>query len=77
MNRMLACGSASAIHTGLNTINLIALVARGSKFDLYVNEQLFSSVIDNSYTQGQIGLVAKETTSPTEVMFTNARVWEL
>lgn len=74
-NLTLKNGPATAIRTGLNQTNLVAVVARGNKLDLYVNRQLIASISDNSYTQGQLGLVAKEVQNPTEVVFSNARVW--
>ena len=76
-NLTLKTSTAAAIHKGLNQANLVAVVARGSKLDLYVNRQLIASVSDNSYTQGQIGLVAKEIQNPTEVVFSNVKVWKL
>jgi len=68
-------GSSPAINTGLNQSNLVAVVASGSTIDLYVNHQKIASVSDSSYSQGQIGVVASDVNSPTEVVFSNAKVW--
>jgi hypothetical protein len=73
----LKSGSNSAINTGLNQSNLIAVVANGSNIDLYVNNQHVDSVSDSTYSQGEIGVVASSNGNPTEVVFSNAKVWTL
>src|SRR5258707_2336527 len=71
----LSVGQSSAINTGLSQPNLIAIVASGSELDLYVNQQLISTVIDGTYNRGQIGVSASASQDQTEVMFSNAQVW--
>ena len=66
----LTSGSSAAITTGSNQSNLIALVANGSHFDLYVNHQKLASVDDSSYSSGGFGLTAN-------AAYTNARMWTL
>lgn len=68
-------GSSSAIQTGLNQLNLIAVVAKGSTLDLFVNMQHIASMSDGTYNQGQIGVIAESTQNPTEVVFSDAEVW--
>ncbi len=68
-------GSSSAIQTGLNQINVIAVVAKGNNLDLFVNMQHIASVSDGTYSQGQIGVIAESTQNSTEVVFNNAEVW--
>ncbi|HVB22084.1 MAG TPA: serine/threonine-protein kinase [Ktedonobacteraceae bacterium] len=63
------------IHSGLNQPNLLAVVANNNNIDLYVNHQLITRVIGNTYSQGQIGVAADNDNSPTEVIFSNAKVW--
>jgi len=70
-------GSSSAIKTGLNQTNLIAVVANGNQIDLYVNMQLIDSVTDSMYSSGQIGVVAEDINNPTDVAFNNAQVWTM
>ncbi len=70
-------GSAPAIHTGYNQPNLVAIVAQGASLALYVNHQLITSVNDNSYSHGQIGVAAYDQGSPAQVVYSNARVWIL
>ena len=68
----------SAINQGLGQTNLVAVVARGSSLDLYVNHQKINSISDGTYSQGQIGACASgHYGDPTEVLFSNAKVWIL
>lgn len=76
----LKSGFSAAIHTGLGQTNLLAAVAHGNTIDLYVNKTQVGSVVDSTYTTGRIGVAAHITASTridTDVMFKNARVWEL
>jgi len=76
--RTLAFGLSSAFNTGLNRPNLITVVARGSSIDLYVNRQYVTGGSDSTYSHGQIGVVAfTYFGNPTEVVFSNAKVWTL
>ena len=70
-------GSSSAIKTGLKQSNLIAVVANGTNIKLYANEQLITSLNDTSFSHGAIGLVAEDDSNPTEVVFSNAKVWTI
>jgi len=74
--KTITVGSNHAINTGLNKMNLIAVVANSSSIDLYVNNQHIDSVTDSTYNQGQVGVGAYEVSNPTEVMFSNAKVWQ-
>lgn len=67
----------SSIIAGSSQANIIAVQARGSIIDLYVNQHLIDSVEDNSYRDGTIGVLAKalDLYRPTEVAFSDARVW--
>ena len=69
-----------AIIQGLNKPNLLAVVALGNTLTLYVNHQQVGQVTDSTLSQGQIGLVASAFATaghPTEVMYSNVRVWTL
>jgi hypothetical protein len=76
-NSSLKQGSSAAIKKGLNQTNLVAVVAKGNTITLYVNHQLITSVTDKTYSHGQIGLYAVVYNQPTEVAFSNLRVWTL
>jgi serine/threonine protein kinase len=73
----LATGTSPAIHRNLNDPNILAVVARGSNIDLYVNQQLIASVADSAYGIGQIGFAAENEVAPVEAVFSNAKVWTL
>lgn len=70
-------GTSSAIRKGLRQPNLVALVAIGSTFQLYVNHRLVDTVTDSTFASGQVGLAAEESSSATGVLFSNAMVWKL
>ncbi len=75
--QMLASGITPAVHTGLSIPNVLAVVAHASTFDLYVNDQRIDSASNSAYSSGQVGLAGASVTGPTEVAFSNARVWTL
>ncbi len=67
-----------AVHQGLGKTNTIAVVARGNTITLYVNHQQIASVTDSTSSHGLIGLVVSSYAPgvyPTEVAYSNARVW--
>jgi eukaryotic-like serine/threonine-protein kinase len=70
-------GSSSAIRKGLNQPNLLAVVAIGGTFSLYVNNHLVSTVTDATLASGQIGVAAEESSNATGVLFANAMVWKM
>jgi eukaryotic-like serine/threonine-protein kinase len=71
----LSSGPSTAINTGLNQSNLLTVVANGSNIDLYVNNHQIDGVSDSTYSQGHIGVFAGDLNGPTEVVFSNAKVW--
>ena len=60
---------------GLNQTNVLAVVADGHSITLYVNNQQIANINDSGYNQGQIGVIAYPYSDPTEVVYTNAKVW--
>lgn len=75
--KTLVDSSNAAIYRGLNQINLLAVVAKGSTITLYVNHQQIASVTDNTFSNGQLGVQAAPISHPTEVVFSNVKVWNL
>ncbi len=76
----LQSGTSAAIKQGLNQTNVVAVVAQGTHITVYVNQQQITSVIDSTYSQGHIGVEANTFTTngnPTEVVYSNAKVWTL
>ncbi|HLZ57385.1 MAG TPA: helix-turn-helix domain-containing protein [Ktedonosporobacter sp.] len=77
-SRTLVSKKSPAINIGLNQPNVIALVANGSTFDLYVNQQKIDTVHDSAYSHGQLALIAFSTSTPlTDITYSHLRVWTL
>ncbi len=70
-------GTSPFIHKGLNRPNLLAIVAIGSKFSLYMNSHQIDTVNDGTLASGQIGLAAEESGDTTNVAFSNVMVWKM
>ena|SRR2546425_5411449 len=70
-----------AVKTGLNQVNVIAVVANGKNFNLYVNRQAIDSFSDGSYSSGQTGFVVDSSgvlggpAASTEVAYNYQKVW--
>ncbi|HEY3994283.1 MAG TPA: DnaJ C-terminal domain-containing protein [Ktedonobacteraceae bacterium] len=73
---LLLTGSSNAMK-GLNQSNEITVVARQTTMYFYLNRQYLGSSNDNSYTAGEIGVFAESMKNPTDVAFSNAKVWKL
>lgn len=56
---------------------MLAVVAYKGTFYLYDNQQLLTSVSDNTLSSGKIGVAAIDYTQPTEAEFSNAQVWNV
>ena len=74
---ILAEDISSAIKTGIGQKNTLTVVARGSTLYLYINKQYVGSASDNTYSSGMLGVFASDSTSNTDVSFSNAQVWTL
>jgi hypothetical protein len=74
---LLVQGNSSSFQTGPGQSNLLAVVATGDEMRLYVNHTFTAQVRDGTYSQGQIGVAATADARPVEVVFSQARVWEL
>lgn len=77
-SRLLRDGVAPPFHTGLGQTNKIAVSVNNDQLAFYVNKQLVSNVSDDTFSRGQIGFnVDNPSSQNAEVIFTNARVWQL
>ncbi|HLJ36181.1 MAG TPA: serine/threonine-protein kinase [Ktedonobacteraceae bacterium] len=72
-------GTSPNIRTALKAINVIAVVAKGTSLQFYVNssKQAIYTTTDNAYTGGEIGVIATDTTKPTTAIFLVAQVYRL
>src|SRR5215471_3284125 len=75
--QVLQSGTSLTVKSGLNQSNLLAVVASGSNIDLYVNHQHIAYFNDSTYSQGQLGVCALDTSHVTEVIYSDALVWKL
>lgn len=64
-------GSSTAIVTGLNKPNILAVTANGSAMNLYINHQLVDTATNSAYSQGQLGIFA----ALADIEASNARAW--
>lgn len=74
IGQVLAQGNNSAIRTGLNQINQMAVVVEGASITLFVNMQIVAQVTDSTNTSGNIGLVAQDVNNITHVSFSNVQI---
>jgi len=74
---LLQTGHSSAINTGLNQTNLIAVLASGNNLYLYINKQFVTNTSDSTSRSGLIGVIALPNNNPTEVVVSNVQVWKL
>lgn len=75
--KVLQNASTPAIKTGLNQSNQLAVVARGSKMYLYINQQYVVLVTDRSSSSGMIGVASLKFGGTPELAFSDAQVWKL
>lgn len=69
-------GPVASFHKGYNQSNVLAMVARGSSIDLYVNQHHLATVQNASFTHGAIGVLAYDHDMPTLVSYNDAAVWQ-
>jgi hypothetical protein len=71
-------GTSSFIRTGLNQVNTLTIIARGSNIYLYINQQFITSASDTKYQAGQIGVFGGNVSqAPSDVVFSRVQVWKL
>lgn len=70
-------GGTTGTTTGPGQSLQLTLVAQNSNLAFYLNQHYLDGVSDGSYISGKIGVFGESATQPTDVAFTNARVWAL
>jgi len=63
--------------TGSGQKNTLTVIAQGSQFDFYVNQKFLANVQDSTYSSGYVGMLVSDATTAAEVVYTNARIWNL
>ena len=69
--------NSSAIKTGLNQDNIVAIVAQGKSLTMYVNNQNLGTANDASLSSGSVGVIADAVNVSTDVGYVFAKVWTL
>lgn len=77
IERLISAQTSSAIKTGLNQPNTLTVLRNGDQIYLYINGQYVNETTDSTYSSGQIGFLAWDYEQPTDVVYTNAKVWKL
>lgn len=67
----------TATAAGLNQVNTLGVLAQSSTILLYINGQQIDSLQDSSYSHGLLALLSDDQQNPTEVIYTDAKVWKL
>jgi serine/threonine protein kinase len=60
---------------GLRQTNYLGVIANGGTIEIFVNMQMLDTVTDTTFTQGAVGVIAEDVTSPTDASFSDAEVW--
>jgi len=75
--KTLRASSSAAIHANLNVPNTLTIIAQNGTFYLYINGQFVDKVEDTTFKSGNIGVVADNFGNPTDIIFSNVKVWKL
>ncbi|GCE13938.1 family 16 glycoside hydrolase [Tengunoibacter tsumagoiensis] len=70
-------GQSSLIATNNQQENVLAVLARGKTFHFYLNGTYLTSVEDAARSTGQIGVIADDLHTATEIVYTQVQVWQL
>ena len=73
----LASGTTRAMDAQSEQANTLTVIAQGHVFDLYINQQFVAQVQDATLATGAIGVLADDHARPTDVLYTNAKLWDL
>jgi hypothetical protein len=76
---MLQHAFSSAIKTQPHEFNLLAILARGTTFDLHVNNHYITSFSDSTYSRGVVSnlAVGRPSNDLTDIMFRNVKAWAI
>jgi len=62
--------NASQTHT-------MAIEANGSTLKIFIDDTYLGTILDSSYSSGQIGIIANDVSNTTLVMYTKVQVWKI
>lgn len=70
-------GFTNALSKRAGATNILTVIASGQQFDLYLNQVFVTQVRDRTLASGVVGAVASNEGATAQVVYTNARVWNL
>jgi hypothetical protein len=78
-NSLIAKGNSPYLNSGNGQSNVLTIIARGSAVYLYANGQVVTTLNmpPDAPAAGEIGVFAYDLSNPTEVAFSDLRVWTL
>lgn len=76
-SQTLQSGTTNLMHKGYGVPNQLTLIAIGSLFYIYLNQQLVMKVTDQTLTIGELSLLVDSETAPTEAVFSQAVAWNI
>jgi hypothetical protein len=76
-SQKLAEGYSSLIASGIEKDNQLTVIARGSTIFLYINGKYLTGIQHKGLASGLIGVIADSSEQPTEVEYSQVRVWKL
>lgn len=73
----LSAGTISSFSAGPGQNNTLMVIAQGSELYFYVNQWFLTKAQDSTYSNGYLGVMADDSDTPADVVYTNARIWNL
>ena len=74
---LLATGITQAMFAQPGRTNIITVIAKGTLFDLYLNQQFVVQFQNSALNGAMIGVAASDETHPTSVLYTGIKLWDL
>lgn len=76
-SQTLQSGTIKMMHKGYGVQNQLVLIAIGSLFYIYLNQQFVMKAMDQNLTIGELSLLVSSETAPTEAVFSQSVAWNI
>jgi len=73
----LGAGTIGSFAAGFGQKNTLTVIAQGSQLYFYVNQKFLTKLQNATYTGGYVGVLVSDITTPAEVVYTNAQIWNI
>jgi hypothetical protein len=70
-------GFVGSLTKQIGAANVLTVIARGQQLDFYINQTFIAQVQDKTFARGIVGVVASDEGTTTQVVYTNAKIWNL